>query len=275
MRGEHQALVDARARLNALYASRPRPRPPPPPRPRPAPAPAPGNMYVTGPAEHTAGQFAVVLEALTQHANIQVHLDKNARGTARGENLRDSLMTSSPPQDPENPCRAGHWALQLSSKVLWIFWQPRWQPRFHRLENPSATARARPPVAADPASAPTAVCIAIAAVLRSDPQHAPTQYLLRTLPPADQARALGPCMYWSQKGVTKKQKHVALCCRWHRQQSGFNKLASTAEPPSNFQRPGRSCSVCTSKWSTSRLHERSGGQLRLWRYRLPAAPHAG
>ena len=98
--GQHQALLETRARLhpsNALYAFL-------------------DDIYVTGLPEHTVGQFAIVREALARHANIQVHLGKTRAWNSAGEEPPGLLEAPPPPQDPENPCWTGNWALPATEQ---------------------------------------------------------------------------------------------------------------------------------------------------------------
>ena len=76
--GQHQALVEARARLhpsNTLYAFL-------------------DDIYVTGPPEHTAGQFAIVREA---HPGAS---GQNTRGGAPGTRSTPAGQETGPSQRP-------------------------------------------------------------------------------------------------------------------------------------------------------------------------------
>ncbi|CAE7236343.1 Faim2, partial [Symbiodinium sp. KB8] len=105
--GQHQALLETRARLHsssALYAFL-------------------DDIYVTGPPEHTVGQFAIVREALARHANIQVHLGKTLAWNSAGEEPA-GLIEVLPPQDPENPCWTGNWAFPAAEQGVVVLGSP-------------------------------------------------------------------------------------------------------------------------------------------------------
>ena len=143
--GQHQALVEARARLhpsNTLYAFL-------------------DDIYVTGPPEHTAGQFAIVREALARHANIQVHLGKTRAWNSAGEEP-PGLLEELLPEDPEHPCWTGNWAIPAAQQGVVVLGSPIGSREFlatklaQRLEE-------------HPACAQPAVGVVTPPVLRSSP----------------------------------------------------------------------------------------------------------
>ena len=75
------------------------------------------------PSEHTVGQFAIVREALARHANIQVHLGKTRAWNSAGEEP-PGLLEVLPPQDPENPCWTGNWALPAAQQGVVVLGSP-------------------------------------------------------------------------------------------------------------------------------------------------------
>ena len=164
--GQHQALLETRARLhpsNALYAF-------------------PDDIYVTGPPEHTVGQFAIVREALARHANIQVHLGKTRAWNSAGEEP-PGLLEVLPPQDPENPCWTGNWALPAAEQGVVVLGSPVGSRDFiaaklaQRLQEQDRLLSRIPRV---PELQSAWLLLLYCAAPRST-------YLLRTLPPADTA----------------------------------------------------------------------------------------
>ncbi|CAE7948550.1 unnamed protein product [Symbiodinium sp. KB8] len=141
------------------------------------------DIYVTGPPEHTVGQFAIVREAVARHANIQVHLGKTRAwnsAAAGGEPPR--LLEVLPPHDPENPCWTGNWALPAAQQGAVVLRSPVGSRDF--IAAKLAQRRSR-----------TACCYASHECLNLQSAWllllyyaAPrSPYLLRTLPPADTA----------------------------------------------------------------------------------------
>ena len=164
--GQHQALLETRARLhpsNALYAFL-------------------DDIYVTGPPEHTVGQFAIVREALARHANIQVHLGKTRAWNSAGEEP-PGLLEALPPQDPENPCWTGNWARPAAEQGVVVLGSPVGSRDFiaaklaQRLQEQDRLLSRIPRV---PELQSAWLLLLYCAAPRST-------YLLRTLPPADTA----------------------------------------------------------------------------------------
>ena len=164
--GQHQALLETRARLhpsNALYAFL-------------------DDIYVTGPPEHTVGQFAIVREALARHANIQVHLGKTRAWNSAGEEP-PGLLEVLPLQDPENPCWTGNWALPAAEQGVVVLGSPVGSRDFiaaklaQRLQEQDRLLSRIPRV---PELQSAWLLLLYCAAPRST-------YLLRTLPPADTA----------------------------------------------------------------------------------------
>ena len=164
--GQHQALVEARARLhpsNTLYAFL-------------------DDIYVTGPPEHTAGQFAIVREALARHANIQVHLGKTHAWNSAGEEP-PGLLEELSPEDPEHPCWTGNWAIPAAQQGVVVLGSPIGSREFiatklaQRLEEQDRLLSRIPLV---PNLQSAWLLLLYCAAPRST-------YLLRTLSPADTA----------------------------------------------------------------------------------------
>ena len=99
--GQHQALLDTRARLHPSFLDVSTSRDPP---------------------EHTVGQFAIVREALVRHTNIQVHLGKTPWNSV-GEEPRDSSRCS-PRWTPRTRAARGTGPSQFRSKAWWSWEAP-------------------------------------------------------------------------------------------------------------------------------------------------------